>query len=66
MIKKLSRYGNSHALVIDKAIMDLLKIDGQTPLEISTPDGCSLVIKPVRHHQPEKSTAELAMVSSNE
>lgn len=48
MIKKLSKYGNSHALVIDKAILDLLKINNETQLDISTPDGKILVVKPIR------------------
>jgi len=47
MIKKLSRHGNSLALVIDRAVLDLLKIDTETPLDIST-DGEVLVISPVR------------------
>lgn len=40
-------HGNSHALVIDKAVMELLKIEPDTPLEVST-DGESLLIRPVR------------------
>jgi antitoxin MazE len=47
MIKKLTRHGNSLALVIDKGVLDLLNIDGQTPLEIST-DGKALLIAPVK------------------
>jgi antitoxin MazE len=47
MIKKLTRHGNSLALVIDRAILDLLKIDGETPLDIST-DGQVLIISPVQ------------------
>jgi len=47
MIKKLTKYGNSLAVVIDRAVLDLLKIDVDTPLEIST-DGQVLVISPVR------------------
>jgi len=47
MIKKLTRHGNSMALVIDKPVLELLRIDGDTPLEIST-DGTALVIAPVR------------------
>jgi antitoxin MazE len=47
MIKKLTKHGNSLAVVIDRAILDLLKIDVDTPLEIST-DGQVLVISPVR------------------
>lgn len=43
MTKKLVRHGNSYALVIDKPILDLLKIDIDTPLTLST-DGHSLFI----------------------
>ena len=46
MLKKLTRHGNSLALVIDRPILDLLKIDVQTPLEVST-DGKRLIIAPV-------------------
>jgi len=47
MIKKLTKHGNSLAIIIDRAVLDLLKIDADTPLEIST-DGQVLVIAPVR------------------
>ena len=47
MLKKLTRHGNSLALVIDKGVLELLNIDDQTPLEIST-DGTLLLISPVR------------------
>jgi len=36
MVKKLTKHGNSLALVIDRPILDLLKIDVETRLEIST------------------------------
>ena len=36
MLKKLTRHGNSLALVIDKGVLELLNIDDQTPLDIST------------------------------
>ncbi len=47
MIKKLTRHGNSLALVIEKGVLELLNIDDQTPLDIST-DGKMLLIAPVR------------------
>jgi antitoxin component of MazEF toxin-antitoxin module len=47
MIKKLIPVGNSLGIVIDKAILDLLKITPDTSLEIST-DGVNLLIRPVR------------------
>lgn len=46
MVKKLTKHGNSLALVIDKPILDLLRIDQETPLEVST-DGKKLTIAPV-------------------
>ena len=59
MIKTLSKHGNSLALVIDRGVLDLLKIDEDTPLDIST-DGQVLVVSPVRDakHQ-EKFQAAL-------
>ncbi len=58
MIKTLTKHGNSLALVIDRAILDLLKIDNETPLDIST-DGQVLVITPVRdpEHQAKFKAA---------
>lgn len=50
MIKTLTTHGNSSALIIDKAILDLLHIDKSTPLEIST-DGRSLIVSPVEDNK---------------
>jgi antitoxin component of MazEF toxin-antitoxin module len=47
MLKKLTRHGNSLALVLDKGVIELLNIDSETPLEIST-DGSLLLITPIR------------------
>ncbi|MBI4289743.1 MAG: AbrB/MazE/SpoVT family DNA-binding domain-containing protein [Chloroflexi bacterium] len=47
MIKTLTTHGNSAALIIDKAILELLKIGMDTPLEIVT-DGRNLIISPVQ------------------
>lgn len=47
MIKRLTRHGNSLALVIDKGVLDLLEIGEETPLSITT-DGKCLVIAPVQ------------------
>jgi antitoxin MazE len=45
MTKTLTKHGNSYALVIDRAIMELLKITPETELELST-DGKVLTISP--------------------
>ena len=63
MLKKLTRHGNSLALVIDKAVLELLNIDDQTPLEIST-DGTILLIAPVRDEE-RKRQFHAAVVKTN-
>ena len=47
MLKKLTRHGNSLALVLDKGVIELLNIDAETLLEIST-DVSLLLITPVK------------------
>lgn len=44
-IKKLQKRGNSHALVLDKAIMEQLGIGADTLLELTVTGGC-LVVRP--------------------
>jgi antitoxin component of MazEF toxin-antitoxin module len=63
MIKKLTRHGNSLALVIDKGVLDLLDIDDKTPLDIST-DGKILLISPVRDKK-RKQQFEAALEKAN-
>ena len=64
MTKKLSRHGNSLALVIDRAILELLGIDEETPLHIST-DGRALVIAPA-HDKRRRKRFEQALAACNE
>ena len=52
MIKKLIKHGNSSALIIDKPILELLKIGEETPLEINT-DGKNLIISPQTDEEAE-------------
>lgn len=53
MIKTLTSHGNSAALVIDKAILELLGISMSTPLKITT-DGKSLIVSPLPNVQREE------------
>jgi len=53
MIKKLVSHGNSAALIIDKPILELLNINMETPLEIST-DGKNLIVSPIEDGKREK------------
>jgi antitoxin component of MazEF toxin-antitoxin module len=46
MVKTLVKHGNSYALVIDRPILELLNITPDTPLEVSTSDGQSLMVRP--------------------
>lgn len=46
--KKLTKHGNSYALIIERPILELLGIDSDTLLEVSTPDGASIVITPIK------------------
>jgi antitoxin component of MazEF toxin-antitoxin module len=63
MIKMLTKHGNSSALVIDRPILDLLKIDLETPLEIST-DGRRLIVEPVTDN-PRRKKFEAATEKSH-
>ena len=47
--KKLTKHGNSYAVIIERPILDLLGIDANTPLQISTPAGSSIVITPIKN-----------------
>lgn len=53
MIKRLTKHGNSLALVIDRGVLDLLDIDAETPLSLTT-DGKCLVVSPVRDPERQK------------
>ncbi|HEX8521644.1 MAG TPA: hypothetical protein VF669_05255, partial [Tepidisphaeraceae bacterium] len=46
----------SYAIVIDKPILDLLKLDSKTPLEITT-DGTSIIIAPANKTRRAKFVA---------
>jgi len=45
MVKQLIRHGNSTALVLDKPILEILKISDETVFEIST-DGRNIILSP--------------------
>ena len=57
MVKRLTKHGNSLALVIDKGVLDLLGIGAETPLSIST-DGHCLIISPARTAKRRRELGE--------
>lgn len=50
MSKRLTRTGNSHAVVIEKKILEATGISPETPLEVST-DGDVIIISPIRDEE---------------
>lgn len=54
MIKRLQAVGNSSGVIIDRPILDLLKITAETQLEVST-DGERLIITPLRGKDARKA-----------
>ena len=58
MTKRLTRAGNSLALVIDRPLLETLGIDADTELELST-DGDVLLVTPVRDRKRTRRVQEL-------
>ena len=57
MMKKLIRHGNSAALVLDKALLDVLKVRMDTPLEVTT-DGRNIIVSPQVDERAEATLLE--------
>jgi antitoxin MazE len=62
MVKRLVKHGNSLALVIDRGVPDLLKIDAETPLSITT-NGQSLIVTPA--DEARQKTFKIAVAEGN-
>lgn len=65
MIKKLTKHGNSYALVIDRGIMDLLNISEKSELYVTT-DGHKLIVSPAgekKGSKPGRSFEEAVQLS---
>lgn len=54
MVKRLIQHGNSVALVIDKPILEILKISNDTAFELST-DGKNIILSPQNDYSQEKN-----------
>ncbi|MBN1607762.1 MAG: AbrB/MazE/SpoVT family DNA-binding domain-containing protein [Polyangiaceae bacterium] len=59
MVKRLQAVGNSSGVIIDKPILELLRITPQTDLDVST-DGERLIITPIRQERVRSSRFERA------
>jgi antitoxin component of MazEF toxin-antitoxin module len=54
MVKKLIKHGNSVALVIDKPILEMLKITNETTFVLTT-DGKNIILSPQIKYTQEKN-----------
>jgi antitoxin MazE len=59
IIKKLTRQGNSAALVIDKPLLDLLDFTQDTPLKL-TVRGRQLIVEPLSDEEGAKKFQEVS------
>lgn len=59
MVKRLQAIGNSYGVIIDKPILELLRLTPDTGLEVST-DGERLILTPVRDDDARKRRLERA------
>jgi antitoxin MazE len=53
VVKTLTRHGNSLALVIDKPLLEMMRVDETTPLSL-TMNGNSLIIAPAPNPARQK------------
>lgn len=65
MLKKLVKYGNSTALVLDKAILELLDIEEGATIKIKT-DGRSIIITPHIQSNPEKISTDYTHMQAHQ
>ncbi len=66
IVKKLTKIGNSSALVLDRPILGLLGINNETPVEISLgEDGKSLVIRQVSNEPSNRKLFKQALKEGN-
>lgn len=65
LVKKLTRHGNSRALVLDKSMMDLVGIESWVSI---TTDGKKLIIEPTEAEEPADRAARIdaALEKGNE
>ncbi len=65
MPKRLQSVGNSSGVIIDKPILELLRIAPDTELDIST-DGIRLIITPLRNRKVEFAGAQHSVLDPEE
>lgn len=61
MIRKLERHAEGFALVLDSAILELLEIDPEALVDIST-NGTALIVRPIRDARRERLRASTRLM----
>lgn len=64
MEKSLIKHGNSLAIVIDKPVLDLLRITSETKLELTT-NGDAIMLTPIRDKK-KQARLEAALQKIND
>jgi antitoxin MazE len=59
VVKTLQPIGNSYGIIIDRPILDLLGIDANTQLEVTTQDG-GLLLRPLKGTNDHKARVRRA------
>ncbi len=66
IIKKLTKLGNSSALIIDRPIMELLNLSNDVSVEITLgADGKSLIVRAVPDEEDNRKQFEAALKQTN-
>jgi antitoxin component of MazEF toxin-antitoxin module len=60
MVKQLKKVGNSNALTLDKALMELVGLEEDGHVQISVRDG-SIIVTPVKPHAVDKDRFEACL-----
>jgi antitoxin component of MazEF toxin-antitoxin module len=61
MIERIKKLGNSDALILDRALMELVGLSGGDPVQITVQDG-SILVTPVHLHPVDAAHFEAALV----
>ena len=60
MIKRLRKVGNSNALILDRALMELIGLDAGGEVQLAVREG-SLIVTPAHPRLPDKEKFEAAL-----
>jgi len=59
MIKYLKKRGNSHSITIERSLMELMRIDESTPIEVEL-TGRTLTLRPADDSKVEEAASRIS------